>query len=114
MKNYVAEFRKQMKRAPTELEIGALMRIKREQEGFKRIQSSLQTNYKPQRIATPKKPIKSDDGYPRKMPSICKRIDRAIKIGMDVSKIAYVEESPVENICNLIGKWKLPRYEVQQ
>lgn len=118
MVNLIKAFKEEFERPPTENELADLMTMKREQEGWQRIKSTTKRNiYKQEqskeRPKTKKKPITTKDGYPNKMPVIAKRIDRAMKLGIDVSKIAYIENVTSKYVCNLIGEWKLPRYEVK-
>ena len=134
MVNLVDAFTKKFNRPPTEGEIADMMAIQREQEGWKmqRHKSNLAreaearaegrdtyvsngTVYKV--IKPPLDKHKRDSkgrilqkgAYPQKMPARSRQIDRALKVGITVSQIAFMLDIEERFIRSEIAKWEMPR-----
>lgn len=134
MVNIFEEFKKVEKRLPTQSELAELMKMQREQEGWKmqRHKSNLEreaearaegrdtytsngTVYKVEKPPVDKHKrdsrgrILQKGEYPQKMPLRSRQIDRGLKVGVSVSQLAFMLDVKEPFIRSEIAKWDMPR-----
>ena len=114
MVNLTESFTKLYGRRPTETEIGEMYRLKREQEGFKKMKAMEASQAAPQRRKqeprTPKMPARDYNyRWPHRASQIAQRINRMLNIQMSVKDIAFIEGASENIIMAEINKWTLPR-----
>ena len=134
MVNIFEEFKKVEKRLPTQSELAELMLMQREQEGWKKQhhkqnlereaearaegRDTYISNGTVYKVAKPpvdrhkrdrKGRILQKGEYPQKMPLRSRQIDRALKVGVSVSQIAFMLDVKEPFIRSEIAKWEMPR-----
>lgn len=134
MVNYYDTLTRVLQRKPTEQELAAVMQMKREQEGWKmqRHKNNLAreaearaegrdtyvSNGTVYKVGKPpvdkhkrdsKGRILQKGAYPQKMPARSRQIDRALKVGITVSQLAFMLDIEERFIRSEIAKWEMPR-----
>lgn len=134
MVNLTESFTKLYNRPPTETELGQMMQMQREQEGFradrhkrnaqvaaearKEGKDTFQRHtgelVKCQPKAQDKRP-RDEKGrvvkkglYPQKMPMVARQIDRGLKVGITVSQIAFMLGITEVKVRHYRNKWNMP------
>ena len=118
MVNLTDSFTKLYGRRPTETEIGEMYRLKREQEGYKKIKAMEASQVAPKKRKTeprtPKKPQREYDyRWPNRASQIAQRINRMLHIQMTIKDIAFVEGATENLITSQINKWSLPQQNTE-
>jgi hypothetical protein len=109
MVNLTESFTKLYGRRPTEEEVAALMKMKREQEGWLRKEDAPKPVTKPRQPKTPTKVNDYNYRWPKRASKQAQYINRMLKLKIPVSNIAYILMI-TENIVKAeIKKWQLPR-----
>ena len=118
MVNLTESFTKLYGRRPTEAEIGEMYRLKREQEGYKKMKAMEASQVVPekrkQEPRMPKMPARDYNyRWPHRASQIAQRINRMLNIQMTVKDIAFVEGATEHLIMVEIEKWTLPRQNTE-
>ena len=109
MVNLTDSFTKLYGRRPTEAEIGEMYRLKREQEGYKKMKAMEASQVAPQkRKQEPRTPKMAARDYnyrwPARASQIAQRINRMLNIQMTVKDIAFVEGATENKVMAEIDK----------
>jgi hypothetical protein len=112
MVNIFEEFKKIEKRYPTEKELATMMQMQREQEGWRTGKDVIkEKESKPMR--EPKTPTKINDrhGYrwPKRASVRAKQVNRMLKDGVTVDKMAYYLDVNPSQVMSDIKTWDLPQ-----
>ena len=118
MVNYYDTLTRVLQRKPTEQEIGAMMQMKREQEGWKKSKDMIQPETPQKRLREPKQPtgVNTNDRqyrWPKRATQIALRINRALLRQTTIENIAYIEDVTQSRIMQEIRKWDLPKVEIE-
>jgi len=114
MVNMTETFTKLYGRPPSESEIAAMWKMKREQEGYRK--QILKEKTKAPMIRTkprePKTPTKINEysyKWPKRASQLAQRINRMLCVQVMIKDIAYIEGVSEGVVMAQIDKWKLPR-----
>ena len=124
MVNLTHSFTQTFGRPPSEEEIGEMMILKREQEGWKRHKPEKKdmTNTKTlvqKRIREPKPPsrVRTNEPqyrWPKRATQMALRINRALLRQTTIENIAFIEDVSQSRIMQEIRKWDLPRVSIEE
>ena len=115
MVNLFEEFKKLENRNPTESELATMMRMQREQEGFctGKLVIQKEEKAKPKPMREPKTPTTINDrhGYkwPKRASVRAKQVNRMLKDGVTVDKMAYYLDVNPSQVMSDIKTWDLPQ-----
>ena len=111
MVNLTESFTKLYGRRPTEKELSTMMEMKREQEGWKNHKKQAKAEPKPMR--EPKTPTKINDRnaykWPKRASVRAKQINRMLKDGVTVDKMAHYLDVNPSQVMSDIKTWDLPQ-----
>jgi len=111
MVNLTESFTKLYGRRPTETELSTMMEMKREQEGWKKHQKQAKAEPKPMR--EPKTPTKINDRsaykWPKRASVRAKQINRMLKDGVTIQKMAHYLDVKESQVMADIKTWELPQ-----
>jgi hypothetical protein len=118
MVNYYDTLTRVLQRKPTEQEIGAMMQMKREQEGWKNPNNPKPPERPQKRLREPKQPtgVNTNDRqyrWPKRATQMALRINRALLRQTTIENIAYIEDVTQSRIMQEIRKWDLPKVEIE-
>ena len=119
MVNYYDTLTRVLQRKPTEQEIGAMMQMKREQEGWKKTKDMIITEKPQKRLREPKQPtgINTNDRqyrWPKRATQMALRINRALLRQTTIENIAFIEDVTQSRVMQEIRKWDLPKVEIEE
>lgn len=114
MVNITESFTKLYKRPPTEEELAALWKLKREQEGWRRdkiikdLQAPVLKAKREPKVPKPPEPEKPHR-WPARASQLAQRVNRMLHLQMTIKEIAFIEAAKENYIKAEIEKWTLPR-----
>ena len=119
MVNYYDTLTRVLQRKPTEQELGVMMQMKREQEGWKRQPEPTPTERPQKRLREPKQPtgVNTNDRqyrWPKRATQMALRINRALLRQTTIENIAFIEDVTQSRIMQEIRKWDLPKVEIEE
>ena len=119
MVNYYDTLTRVLKRTPTEAEIGAVMQLKREQEGWKKNTQPKPPEKPQKRLREPKQPtgVNTNDRqyrWPKRATQIAQRINRMMLRQITIENIAFIEDVSQSRIMQEIRHWDLPKVETDE
>ena len=113
MVNLFEEFKKLENRNPTEKELATMMQMQREQEGWRTGKLIIKEKEKAKPMREPKTPTKINDrhGYrwPKRASVRAKQINRMLKDGVTIQKMAYYLDVKESQVMADIKTWDLPQ-----
>ena len=119
MVNYYDTLTRVLQRKPTEQEIGAMMQMKREQEGWKKPNAPTPPERPQKGLREPKQPtgINTNDRqyrWPKRATQMALRINRALLRQTTIENIAFIEDVTQSRIMQEIRQWDLPKVETEE
>ena len=119
MVNYYDTLTRVLKRTPTEAEIGAMMKLRREQEGWKNSTQPTPLERPQKRLREPKQPtgVNTNDRqyrWPKRATQIAQRINRMMLRQITIENIAFIEDVSQSRIMQEIRQWDLPKVETDE
>ena len=114
MVNYYDTLTRVLERPPTEQELGMFMEMKREQEGWKSGKLKIKEKEEnPKAMREPKQPKKINDRslyrWPRRASLRAKQVNRMLKDGITVERMAYYLDTTEGQVMSDISLWDLPQ-----
>lgn len=115
MVNLFEEFKKLENRNPTESELATMMRMQREQEGFRtgKLVIQKEEKAKPKPMREPKTPTTINDrhGYkwPKRASVRAKQVNRMLKDSVSIERMSYYLDVSESQIMSDIKTWDLPQ-----
>ena len=110
MVNILDSFTKLYKRPPTESEVAAMLKMKREQEGWRKKKDEPKEVVK---VREPKTPTKINDRsvykWPKRASVRAKQVNRMLKDGITIERMAYYLDVKESQIMSDIKTWDLPQ-----